>query len=106
VPLVRIDVSEECIASIIRVERINELGKHLGATLLEFRQTLVRADVVLSSLILSTLMVDAVISSETPVLTRATRRHIPEDGDLHSLPCSRIPIIGYNSEPLELRFPC
>jgi hypothetical protein len=39
--------------------------------------------VVLSSLIFITLM-EAIRSSETPILTRATRRHIPEDGILHS----------------------
>jgi hypothetical protein len=48
------------------VESINELGTSAAVTI--------------SSLILSTLMVEAIRSSETPFLTRATHRHIPEDG--------------------------
>jgi hypothetical protein len=56
VALVRTDVSEERSASSIRVTRIGELGTLAVTT----------------------------SSSEPSVLTRATRRNIPEDGILHS----------------------
>jgi hypothetical protein len=43
---------------------------------------LVTANVVPSSPILVTLMMEPVCSSETSVLTRAPRHHTPEDGML------------------------
>jgi hypothetical protein len=73
VTLVRTDISEELSASLIRVTRIGELGIlcHL-AFLRSMHQLLVTASVVPSSLILVTLMKEALSSSETSALTRAT----------------------------------
>jgi hypothetical protein len=44
------------------------------------RRLLVMANVVPSSLILATLMMEALSSSETSVFTRATWHNIPADG--------------------------
>jgi hypothetical protein len=72
VAIVRTDVSEECNAPIILV------------FLRSVRRLLVTANVVLSSPIFVTLMMEALRSSETSVLTIGTRRNIQEDTILHS----------------------
>jgi hypothetical protein len=69
VALVRTDVTEERSSSIIRVIGIGEVGTTLAVT--SNRHTLLR-------------------SSETSVLTRATRRNIPEDGILRSYRCENL----------------
>jgi hypothetical protein len=75
VALVRTDVSEEISSSFIRVTYL--------AFLSSVRRLLVTASVVPSPSILVTLMMEALSSSETSVLTRVIGRNIQEDTILH-----------------------
>jgi hypothetical protein len=81
VGLERIDVSEERIATTIRVKGMSLLGTTLAVTSCVLR-LLVIANILPSSPILVTLMMEAIRSSETSVFTRATRRDMSEDGIL------------------------
>jgi hypothetical protein len=67
---VKTEVSEQLGPSIIRVRSVRVL--------------LVSANIVPSSPILVTLMMEALSSFQTSVLTRTTQRNIPEDSILHS----------------------
>jgi hypothetical protein len=87
VALVRTDISEEHIASIIRVTRIGELGTMLAVTSNKSNrmlQLLITANVVPSLPILVTLMMEAIRSFEMLVLTRVIWHNIPGDGILLS----------------------
>jgi hypothetical protein len=82
VAVVRTHVSEEFNASIIKVERIGELGATFPITrnrntLQTTRQLLIIAKFVLISPILVNLMTETLHSSETSVLKRSTQLNIP-----------------------------
>jgi hypothetical protein len=74
VALVRINVSDKCIAPMIRVTA--DKNSHAA-----------KKYVVPSSPILDTLIMEAIRLGETSVSTRSARRNIPEDAILGKSPC-------------------
>jgi hypothetical protein len=93
--LVRTDVSEEPSASFIGVRRIGKLGTKLAVTRNQrtlrrnitcyMRRLLVTPNVFRTLPIIVTLMMEALVSSETSVLIRFTGRNMSEDGILHDV---------------------
>jgi hypothetical protein len=85
VALVRIDVSEELSASIIRVQESVNYEERF----------------VPSSTILVTLMIEALSSFETSVPIRATRRNIPEESEES---VTRTPAQGKQDTPQQKQY--
>jgi hypothetical protein len=83
--LVWTDVLEDLIASVFRVE---ESASEEPAWAAGYHILPVHADSLLADF--STLKMEVIHSSEKSVLTRPTRRHIPEDGILHSHRCENL----------------
>jgi hypothetical protein len=84
--------SEEHLPSILRVERISKL---VTANVISSSQQLDTANIVPNLLILFTMMMEVIYSSEMSVLTSATWCHIPEDTILHSHLKSYIALTGW-----------
>jgi hypothetical protein len=85
VALVRTDVSVELSASLIRVTRISELGTlTISSNRRSVLRLLVTANIVPSSPILFTLMLEAIRPSKRRFL-QSKRHNIPEDGILQRL---------------------
>jgi hypothetical protein len=81
VALIKTDISEESISSIIMVISIGEIGTTLAVASNGTRyQEMYFVEFV-------TMIMQRIRSSESSVLTRATRSDIPEDGILHSHRC-------------------
>jgi hypothetical protein len=86
--------------TILHSHRRENLKSYNAVFLRSMRRLLVTPNVVLSSPILVTLMMKAILSSETPALNRAIRNDIPEDAILYSHRrenlTSYIPLIGWD----------
>jgi hypothetical protein len=93
VAVVRTDVSEERIVSIIRMTRIGGLRTTLARCEEMFRSVLrllVTDNVIPSYPILVTLKKGVMHSSETAVHIRNKRRYIPEEGYIHKYRCDNL----------------
>jgi hypothetical protein len=80
--LMSVDFQRSWRRYILKIE-LRILRRLLGCDAMRL-QLLVTANAVPSFLILFTLIMEAIRSYETSILTRSTRRHIPEGGTLHT----------------------